>query len=262
MIRPSGTKKSLRVRVLGPYGGSAPDCLMTTFLLNETSSLDAGALTSMLTLEEQRRVDRVVITHSHFDHVATLPFLLENVFGRRKPIEIVAPPTVLSPLRKHIFNGSLWPDFSKLPSRRNATMRFCPVAPGSVYRTPDLSFQPIPVHHIVPTYGYLVRGKAGSILFSGDTGPTRRLWEAADRADDLKAIFLEVSFSNSQAKIAAASRHLTPRQIPAELVKTRWTVPVFLYHMKPPSLTEIEREVRKLKMRRLHFLRQGDILEF
>ncbi len=235
---------------------------MTTFLLNETSSLDAGALTSTLTLEEQRRVDRVVITHSHFDHVATLPFLLENVFGRRRAIEIVAPRTVLSPLRKHLFNGSLWPDFSKLPSRRNATVRFCPVAPGTVYRAGDLSFQPIPVHHVVPTYGYLVRGASGSILFSGDTGPTRRLWQVADRAEDLKAIFLEVSFSNSQSKIAAASRHLTPRQIPAELAKTRRTVPVFLYHMKPPSLPEIEREIRKLNMKRLHFLRQDEKLEF
>ena len=262
MTRKTGTKKSLRVRVLGPYGGSAPDCRMTTFLLNETTALDAGALTPMLTLSEQRRVDRVVITHSHFDHVATLPFLLENVFGRRRPIEIVAPGKVLSPLRKHLFNGSLWPDFSRLPSRRNATVRFCPIPGGGAYRTRDLEFAPIPVRHVVPTYGYLVRSATASILFSGDTGPTRRLWEIADATDDLKAIFLEVSFSNAQSKIAAASRHLTPRQIPSELAKTKKTVPVFLYHMKPPSLPAIRREVAKLAMRRLHFLTQGETLEF
>ncbi|MGH9441348.1 MAG: MBL fold metallo-hydrolase [Thermoanaerobaculia bacterium] len=235
---------------------------MTTFLLNETTSLDAGALTSTLTLAEQGRIDRVVITHPHFDHVATLPFFFENAFGRRKPIEIVAPPTVISPLRRHLFNGALWPDFSKLPSRRKATVKFHPIAPGSVYRTRELSFQPIPVHHIVPTYGYLVRGATASILFSGDTGPTQRLWRAADSAADLRAIFLEVSFSDTQWKIAAASRHLTPRQIPEELAKTRQTVPVFLYHMKPPSLAAIRSEIRKLKMPRLHFLRQGETLEF
>ena len=248
--------------MLGPYGGSAPDCRMTSFLLNETTSLDAGALTEMLSLAEQRRVDRVVITHSHFDHVATLPFFFENVFGRRKPIEIVAPGPVLAPLREHLFNGSLWPDFSKLPSRRRATMRFRPIREGSVYRTRDLSFSPVPVHHIVPTYGYLVRSRTGSILFSGDTGPTRRLWEVADAADDLKAIFLEVSFSDAQAKIARASRHLTPSLIPLELAKTRQTVPVYLYHMKPPSLAAIQREVRRLKMPRLHFLTQDETLEF
>lgn len=250
------------MRVLGPYGGSAPDCRMTTFLLNETTLLDAGALTSMLTLAEQRRVDHVVITHSHFDHVATLPFFFENVFGRRKPIEIAAPRQVLDPLRKHLFNGSLWPDFSKLPSRRKATMRFRPIREGSVFRTRDLSFLPVPVHHIVPTYGYLVRSATASILFSGDTGPTQRLWEVADSAEDLKAIFLEVSFSDSQTKIAKASRHLTPKQIPGELAKTRQTAPVYLYHMKPPSLSAIEREVRRLRNPRLSFLREGQVLEF
>ena len=235
---------------------------MTTFLLNETTSLDAGSLTPTLTLAEQRRVDRVVITHSHFDHVATLPFFFENVFGRRRPIEIVAPGPVLAPLRAHLFNGSLWPDFSKLPSRRKATMRFRPIREGSVFRTRDLSFFPVPVHHIVPTYGYLVRSATASILFSGDTGPTSRLWQVADSAEDLKAIFLEVSFSDSQGKLARASRHLTPKQIPAELAKTRQTVPVYLYHMKPPSLSAIRREVKKLRMPRLHFLTQGETLEF
>jgi ribonuclease BN (tRNA processing enzyme) len=235
---------------------------MTTFLLNETSSLDAGALTSTLTLREQGRVDRVVVTHPHFDHVATLPFFFENVFGRRKPIEIIAPESVLGPLREHLFNGSLWPDFSKLPSRRRATMRFRPIPEGSVYRARDLSFLPIPVHHIVPTYGYLVRTRTASILFSGDTGPTRRLWQIADAAPDLKAIFLEVSFSDAQSKIAAASRHLTPRQIPGELAKTRQDVPVFLYHMKPPSFPAIRREIRKLRMPRLHFLTGDERLEF
>jgi ribonuclease BN (tRNA processing enzyme) len=255
-------KKTLRVRVLGPFGGSAPGCRMTTFLLNETTSLDAGALTPTLTLAEQRLVDRVVITHSHFDHVATLPFFFENVFGRRKPIEIVAPRRVLTPLRAHLFNGSLWPDFSKLPSRRKAIMKFRPIPEGSVFRTRELSFLPVPVHHIVPTYGYLVRSATASILFSGDTGPTRRLWEVADAADDLKAIFLEVSFSDAQAKIATASLHLTPRLIPGELAKTKKDVPVYLYHMKPPSFPAIAREVKKLKMPRLHFLTGDETLEF
>jgi ribonuclease BN (tRNA processing enzyme) len=235
---------------------------MTTFLLNETTSLDAGALTPTLTLDEQNRVERVVVTHAHFDHVATLPFFLENVFAPRRPVEIVAPRNVLDPLRAHLFNDALWPDFSRLPSRRRATMRFRSIREGAVYRTRDLSFVPIAVRHIVPTYGYLVRSRKASILFSGDTAPTHRLWQIADSADDLKAIFLEVSFSDSQGKIAEASRHLTPRQIAPEIGKTRRDVPVFLYHMKPPSFPAIEREVRRLRNPRLSFLREGQVLEF
>ena len=253
---------SLRVRVLGPYGGSAPNRRMTTFLLNETTSLDAGALTPMLSIEEQQRILRVIVTHAHFDHVATLPFFLENVFARRRPTEIVAPEPVLAPLRRHLFNDALWPDFSKLPSKHTASVRFRPIRSGAVFRADGLSFLPVPVSHIVPAYGYRVSYPGGAILFSGDTGPTQRLWEVANRTRDLKAIFLEVSFSDAQESIARAAKHLTPKMLPAEIAKTRQEVPIYLYHMKPPALPAIAREVRALKNPRLRILRGEETLVF
>jgi len=235
---------------------------MTTFLINDTTALDAGALTPTLSLPAQRRIDRVVITHAHFDHVASLPFFFENVFGRRRPIEVVAPEAVLAPLRDHLFNEALWPDFTRLPSRRHPTVRLRPIGEGGVFTARGLTFRPVPVAHVVPTFGYLVSTPEASILFSGDTGPTRALWRLADRAENLKAIFLEVSFSDSQEAIARASRHLIPKLLAAELGKTKQDVPVYLYHMKPPSAAAIRREVRALKMPRLKLLRQDQILDF
>jgi ribonuclease BN (tRNA processing enzyme) len=235
---------------------------MTTFLLNETTALDAGELTPVLSIEEQRAVDRVVVTHAHFDHVATLPFLFENVFGRRTPIEIAAPSAVLSALRRHLFNDELWPDFTRLPSRRRATVRFRPIRRGESYRAAGLSFRPVAVNHIVPTYGYLVSSRSASVLFSGDTGPTRALWKLADAAENLNAIFLEASFSNAQEDIARASKHLIPRLLESELAKCGRDVPVYLYHMKPGSAAAIRREVTALKNRRLRFLEEGQMLVF
>jgi ribonuclease BN (tRNA processing enzyme) len=235
---------------------------MTTFLLNESTSLDAGALTPMLSLEEQQRVRRVVITHAHFDHIATLPFFLENVFSRREPTEIIAPDPVLALLKRHLFNDALWPDFSKLPNAQKASVKFRPVAEETTFRAGGLSFLPVRVSHIVPTYGYRVTRPGGAVLFSGDTGPTRRLWEIADATRDLKAIFLEVSFSDAQEEIACASRHLTPRMLPSEIAKSRKRVPIFLYHMKPPSLVAIEKEVRALREPRLRILKGEETLVF
>jgi ribonuclease BN (tRNA processing enzyme) len=235
---------------------------MTTFLLNETTALDAGALTQVLSIAEQRAVDRVIVTHAHFDHVATLPFLFENVFGRRKPIEIAAPAPVLSALRRHLFNDALWPDFTRLPSRRRATVRLRTIRRAESYRASGLSVRAVAVSHIVPTYGYLVSSGSASVLFSGDTGPTRALWKLADSAKNLKAIFLEVSFSDAQEEIARASKHLIPRQIPDELAKTSRNVPVYLYHLKPPSEAAIRREVKALKNPRLRFVEQDQVLVF
>lgn len=248
--------------MLGPYGGSTAKCRMTAFLINGITSLDAGALSTSLTVREQYRVRHVVITHSHFDHVVALPFLLENTFGRKTPVEILAPANVLTPLKRHLFNDALWPDFSRLPSRRHATMKFRTIAEGRDHSVDGVSFMPIAVKHSVPSYGYLISNGHSSILFSGDTAPTRRLWEVADATENLRAIFLEVSFANELSAVARASKHLTPSLLEAELAKTRQSVPVYLYHMKPPSARAIRREVRALKNPRFHFLSVGQRLTF
>ncbi|HTD52478.1 MAG TPA: 3',5'-cyclic-nucleotide phosphodiesterase, partial [Thermoanaerobaculia bacterium] len=60
------SRKSLAVRVLGPYGGSAPGYRMTTFLIDGETALDAGSLTEALPIAAQRRIRRVVLTHAHF----------------------------------------------------------------------------------------------------------------------------------------------------------------------------------------------------
>src|SRR3954468_11120433 len=107
---------------------------MTTFLVDGEPALDAGALTESLPLAAQRRIRRVVLTHAHLDHVASLPFLIENLYGRDAPLEIAAPPPVIAALRRDLFNDSSWPDFSRLPSRRRPTVVYRPIAPGRPFR--------------------------------------------------------------------------------------------------------------------------------
>ena len=170
--------------MLGPYGGSAPGHRMTTFLLNETTSLDAGALTAMLSLGEQRRVDRVVITHSHFDHVATLRFCVENVFGRAAIRSRSSRRGRCSRLcgatSSRGLCGRIFPSFPRAATRplvcgrrrghhlpRRMISRFTPFPSTTSFRRTVISFE----------------GRA-SILFSGDTAPTERLWQLADRADE------------------------------------------------------------------------------
>jgi len=222
---------------------------MTTFLIDGETALDAGALTETLPLPAQRRIRRVVLTHAHLDHVATLPFLVDNTYRRAAPLEVLAPAPVLTALRRHVFNDVIWPDFTRLPSRSRPAVRLRPVPAGRPFRAGGATFTAFPVNHIVPAYGYLISRPGRSVLFSGDTSETEELWEHARRARDLKAIFLEVSFSNAQREIARASCHLTPQQLPGELAKAPARVPVYLYHMKPPSLPRIRREVKALGQR-------------
>jgi ribonuclease BN (tRNA processing enzyme) len=245
---------TLAIRALGSYGGSAPGYRLTTFLLDGENALDAGCLTDALPLSAQRRVRRIILTHAHFDHIVSLPLLCDNLYGQHRPLEVLAPAAVLSTLSRDIFNDRVWPDFTRLPSRARPTVRLRAIAEGRAFRAGSVTITPFSVRHTVPTFGYVVAKPGRSVVFSGDTRPTDALWEAARRARDLKAIFLELSFSDTQAQVARASGHFTPRLLARELDKAPARVPVYLYHMKPPSLSRIRREIAALSEPRLRLL--------
>lgn len=227
---------------------------MTTFLIDGETALDAGCLTEALPPAAQRRIRRVFLTHTHFDHLVSLPMLMENLLGRAEPLTILAPAPVLRTLSRDILNGRIWPDFRRLPSRSRPTIRLKPITPGRPYRAGAATFTAFAVSHVVPAYGYIVAKPGRSVLFSGDTEPTDRLWAAARGARHLKAIFLELSFSDTQLDVATASRHFTPSLAGRELPKAPPRVPMYLYHMKPPSLARIRRELAALHEPRLKLL--------
>ena len=126
----------MRVRVLGAYGGSSPWHRQTSFLVNGTVCAGRGRPDAdALTLDEQARVRSILVTHSHLDHVASLPFLVENVFGRTEPpIEIVAPKDVAAALQEHLFNDAIWPDFTRIPTHLLPAVTFRAIEAGPLPR--------------------------------------------------------------------------------------------------------------------------------
>ena len=116
-----------------------------------------GTVGSRLYLEEQQRIQVVLLTHLHFDHIRELPTLADNLVGEiDEPVIIAAIPEVLDGLRRHIFNGVVYPDFSSCPTPPNRSS--CPV---SCARTETqlcgFGVTPIRVNHVVPTVGFLLR---------------------------------------------------------------------------------------------------------
>jgi len=253
----------LRIRVLGAYGGSTPRHRQTSFLINGTIALDAGALTEALTLEEQSRVRAIVVTHSHMDHVASLPFLVENVFGRTEgPIEVIGTAGVVESLQLHLFNDALWPDFTRIPNHLLPTVRFRVVQPLTPVSVDGLTITAIPVDHTVPTAGYLLQDGKDAVIFSSDTGPTEEIWRVARETPSLRAIFVECSFPDSMEEVADVSRHLTPSRLRNEMTKFPPGVPVNLYHMKPPTLPALRAEVSALASPRVRLLADDDELNY
>jgi ribonuclease BN (tRNA processing enzyme) len=217
---------------------------MTSFLINGELALDAGSITQALSIEEQRRVRRVVLTHSHLDHTASLPFLVENTFGDQPhTIEIQVTPQVLTTVKLHLFNNDTWPDFTRIPNDLLPALRLNVHEPRRPFAANGLRLTPIPVRHIVPTHGYVVEDEGGAAIFTSDTGPTEEIWDVANRTPKLHAVIVEVSFPSRLQAVADVSLHLTPTTLASELLKLRRDVPVYLYHLKPAFLDELRDEL-------------------
>ncbi len=253
----------MKFRVLGCYGGSVKGRYLSCYLLNDTIALDAGSLTHTLTLEEQLRVRNVIITHSHLDHNNGLPFFADNIFGRIEgSVTVYGTPPVVASLRKHMFNDVLWPDFTRLPSHRTPTLRFKEIHDGQSFRLDKLTFTPIPVNHITPTTGFVIKEAKSTIVFTSDTGPTELVWEVANRIKNLKAIITETSFSNEDEGLARVSGHMTPELLERELRKVSRRVRVLINHLKPADRPRIVRQLRSLRLKRMELLQQGKTYKF
>lgn len=248
----------MNLKVCGCFGSELPGYRSAGFLVNGKLLLEAGTATSVLTWEEQLGITEVCVSHIHLDHVKELAFLVDNRAGRTpKPLVVTGIAQVVEGLRRHLFNDKVWPDFTRIPSRREPSLAYRVIPEGKFSRVAGLSVKPVRVNHPVPSTGYVLREPGSSLLYTGDTGPTAAIWRAARGLRDLKAVIVECSFPSGLEQIALASGHLTPTLLEQELLKlARPTLPVYLYHMKPLHRAEIDEEIAGLS-RPVEMLHQG-----
>lgn len=250
----------MRLRVLGCSGGELPRHKTTCFLLDDRLALDAGALTSSLSLEDLLKVDDIVLTHSHFDHVKDVPLMADLLVGRRRtPVRIHASIGCARTLRESVFNGELWPDFTRIPDARRPVLEIVPFDPARPFKVGRFTFRPAPVCHPVESVGFVISDGRSELAISGDTGPTVAFWKKVNAARKLGALLVELSFPNDLQGLADVSGHLTPNTLATELAKlTRNGFPVLLYHLKPAYAAQLRREVAALGLEGVRILKVGD----
>lgn len=257
----------MEIRVLGCCGSQLPGCGLTSFLIDAHTLLDAGAVTSVLSLADQLEIRNVLVTHPHLDHVGELGFLADNISlaERREPLLVLAPGPVVCSLREHIFNGRIWPDFTAIPTAQEPVLKFVVLEHGRRAAVGPLAVTPILVGHSVPTAAYLIEeqkdGRSAACLFVGDTGPTDEVWQVAARCADLRALFVETSLPVGMEEVAERTGHLTPLSLAGELRKLLPAEPeVYLCHMKVQYRDRIEADVAGLGRSDIHVLRDGQVV--
>jgi len=234
-----------------------PPHFLTTYLVNDTVAVDAGCLGFLADLDQQQRVQHILISHTHIDHVASLPIFLENVVGEGPPVTIHATAPVLEALQKDIFNDRIWPDFIALTRNGAPFVKLAVIQPGKTFALDGLRITPVAVNHIVPTCGFIVEDGAAAAVIAGDTGPTEELWERANAVSAHKAVFLEATFPDSMRGLADVAKHLTPATFAAEARKLKKPVRLIAVHLKARLYHQIVTELLALRLPGLEIARYG-----
>jgi ribonuclease BN (tRNA processing enzyme) len=225
----------MRLRVLGCSGGIGGRHLRTTsFLVDGDILIDCGTGVGDLTLAELSQIDHIFITHSHLDHVACIPFLVDTVGGMRdSAVTVHATRETLETLKAHLFNWKLWPDFSQIPTPQAPYLRYEEIRIGEPVRIRDRIITPLPANHVVPAVGFQLDSGDASLVFTGDTTTNDALWEEVNRIENLRYLIIETAFSNAERQLAIDSKHLCPALLADELAKLKRPVRVFITHLKP-----------------------------
>jgi 3',5'-cyclic-nucleotide phosphodiesterase len=253
----------VQLRVVGCHGGETPKHRTSAFILDERLAIDAGSLTSGLDLKLQYELEAVLVSHAHLDHIRDLATIADNraQYGC-KPLVVAGTAATLDILRRHFFNGLIWPDFSLIPSKREPTIKYKVLKSEQRVEIAGYGVRAIAVTHTIDTSAFIIDKEGASVAYSGDTGPTDRLWELLAKEKDLRALLMEVSFPNEQQRVATLSGHHTPQTLARDLAKlaTAQDLPTLLYHIKPAFQSVVERQCAKLKGVNLSVLSLGEQL--
>ena len=226
--------QTVKVRVLGCSGGIGGKLRTTSMLVDSDILIDAGTGVGDLALEQLAKIDHIFVSHSHLDHVTSIPFLVDTVcWMRRTPIAVYGIKEVLDILRAHLFNWKIWPDFTQIPDGDNPFMVYREIRVGEAVELHGRRITAIPANHTVPAVGYVLENGRGALIFSGDTSPNPALWKVVNATPNLKYLIIETAFSNKERDIAIASKHLCPAMLAEELEQMRASPEVFITHLKP-----------------------------
>jgi ribonuclease BN (tRNA processing enzyme) len=254
----------MKLHVLGCSAVELPNSRLSSFLIDGRLLLDAGTIGSVLDEKEQLKIKHILLTHAHLDHIKDLPFFADNIAmnNRSHQVTVISIPEVIHALRANLFNDVVWPDFTKMPSPRAPIIRLESITPNRTIKVNGYRVTAHLVNHSVPAVGYVIENTSGEkLLYMGDTGPNEELWKSLN-GKHMSGIIIEVSLPTSLRNIALKTGHLTPGLLVKELGKMR-TAPdtIYITHAKPMYRKKVQEELKKLDIKNMKILRDGDVYE-
>ena len=233
----------MHVKILGAHQLETKDTRLTSFLIDGRLAIDAGSLTSTLTLEEQRAIKSILVTHHHYDHVRDLLTFGFNTESHTTGVYSIQ--HVLDSLSSNLVNGALYPDFTSNYRSQPPSLVFHRLTVGESTDVDGYQILPLSVPHGPPTVGYqIIDGDGGSLFYSGDTGPgCSSAWPHIRP----NLLLIEVTLPNRLDEPAGQTGHLTSELLMKELQSFRnikgYLPRVVAVHINPMYEKEIRYEL-------------------
>jgi len=248
-----------------PFGESLNDYARSTcYRVNERVLIDAGTGAGRMGMSEMVRIEHILLTHAHLDHIACLPLMIDTIAGLRKtPTRAWGLPGVLKVLRDHILNDAVWPDFTTIPNAEHPFLTLNEYPEDGRLEVEGLEVELLSATHGIPACGLLVRDDTGAIAFTGDSGPDRLFWEQAAAVPDLMAVAVECSYPNRETDLARLSKHMHVDAVVEMSQLLPAHVALVIVHRKPGREREIQAQLNAgIPDRRMEFPVSGDTIQF
>jgi len=227
---------------------------LSSALVNDVIAIDAGCIGFYRSAQEQACVRHILISHSHLDHLASLPIFVENAYEESADVVTIhASADVLACCQRDLFNDRIWPDFIALSRGERSFLKMTMFEPGQTIDLAGVRITAVALDHVVPTVGYILSEDQASVAFISDTGPTDEIWRRLNDLSNLKAVFLEATFPSDKSWLAAVSKHLTPALFAGELRKLTSPVRTIVVHMKARYQKQIMTEIQALNLPHVEF---------
>lgn len=255
----------MRVQLL-PSSCGRPDPgpqYLSTYLVGDAIAIDAGSIGFQADLDVQRRVRHVFLTHAHLDHVASLPLLMENTYPRGvESLEVLASDKTLSEMRRSLFNGEIWPDFFALSTAGDRFVTATSLQPFVAVDRAGCRVTPVPVTHGNDTLAMVVDDGEACVAFAADTGPTDLLWQHLADRPNVRGVFLECSFPESLAGLAARCDHLAPDTFAQQVQRVPPGARTLLVHRKAAHAATIAAEIAARGLSGVEIAVPGQVYDF
>ncbi len=254
----------MKIQVLGCSAAELPNSRLSSFLVDGKILLDAGTIGTVLNESEQWKIRHILITHAHLDHIKDIPFFADNISmkNKRHNVTVMGIPYVIRALKHNLFNNVVWPDFTKIPTPENPIIILKNIDIGKTFGIDSYKVTAYKVNHTVPAVGYIIEDKRGKrLLYMGDTGPNVTIWNSL-KGTKIHALIMEASLPNRFENTALKTGHLTPKLLKLELNKmTNLPEIIYITHCKPAYRDNVKEELKKLDIKNIKIIKDGDMYE-